>query len=252
MKELIKISGYSLNYKDKSILNNVTYSFYSGNVYLIDGKNGVGKSSFIKSLLGLEKKDKHESGSIQIDNSKNVLEMSDSELLELRSKVAYLEQKDYYESYKGISVFEILKDSYKAHIGRKLTVDDLDYIKNVFDEYADCLTFDLNSKVHKLSGGQQRMLSIISSICLMSDSKVYIIDEPLNNLDMNNVVKISNVLNKLVRSKKDSIVIMVTHCKIFPFITKVINIEDCKFVENSNSIECHSCFGNHDEDGFYN
>ena len=86
----------------------------------------------------------------------------------------------------------------------------------------------------------------------MSDSKVYIIDEPLNNLDMNNVVKISNALNKLVRSKKDSIVIMVTHCKIFPFVTKVINIENCKFVENSNSIECHSCFGNHDKDGFYN
>ena len=68
MKELIKISGYSLNYKDKSILNNVTYSFYSGNVYLIDGKNGVGKSSFIKSLLELNRQ-----GEMSRDELENTL-----------------------------------------------------------------------------------------------------------------------------------------------------------------------------------
>lgn len=251
MKELIKLSGYSLKYKDKTILNETTYSFYSGNVYLIDGQNGTGKSSFIKSLLGLDRKDKMESGSIEINGSKNVLKMCDSELLELRSKVAYLEQKDYYEAYRGINVFDILKDSYRAHLGRRLNKDDIFYIKSVFEKYAECLSFGLNSKVNKLSGGQQRMLSIISSICLIGNLHIYLIDEPLNNLDMNNVVKISNILNKLVRDNKEALVILVTHCKIFPFITKAIRIEECNFVESAGPYECNSCFGNHDKEGFY-
>lgn len=113
------------------------------------------------------------------------------------------------------------------------------------------LSFWLKTKVNKLSGGQQRMLSIISFICLRMKSKVFIIDEPLNNLDINNVADISNLLNSLVREKNDSVFIIVSHCKIFPFITNVVQLKDEKLVKVDGKIECHSCFGEYDENGYY-
>ena len=151
MKELIKLSGYSLKYRDKTILNETTYSFYSGNVYLIDGQNGAGKSSFIKSLLGLDRKDKIESGSIEVNGSKNVLKMSDSELLERRSKVAYLEQKDYYDQFYGVTVREILIDSYKDFLHRKkLTQEEIEYIEKTFNKFVPAdSALTLKKKVDK-------------------------------------------------------------------------------------------------------
>ena len=108
----------SMDSNDWRLLNDVNFSFETGKVYLIDGENGVGKSSFVKSLLGLERNLKKQEGIISIDNSKNVLEMNDIELQILRSKIAYLEQKDDYSF--NVSVFDVLKDSYKAFIKRKL------------------------------------------------------------------------------------------------------------------------------------
>lgn len=249
MKELIKLSNYSIKYKNKEILKNINFGFLAGHVYLIDGNNGVGKSTFIKSLLGFERNQKSQDGIISFCNGKNVLEMTDNELQELRSRTAYLEQKDEYDF--NVSVIEILKDSYKTFINRELEKKDVDYIVQIFNEFASEINFDLKRKVNKLSGGQQRMLSIIASICLRKDASVFLLDEPLNNLDINNVVKISNILNKIVQNKKDAVFIMVTHCKIFPFITDVLRIEECKLKHIDGNIECYACFGKHDENGYY-
>lgn len=249
MKELIKLSNYTIKYKDKEILKNVNFTFMSGHVYLIEGNNGVGKSTFVKSLLGFERDQKVQTGSICFENEKNVLKMNDNELQILRSKVAYLEQKDDYSF--NIPVLEILKDSYKAFLGKKLNKEDVEYLVRIFNSFSSEVNFDLKRKVNKLSGGQQRMLSIISSICIRKDADVFILDEPLNNLDINNVVRISNILNKIVHEKKDSVFIMITHCKIFPFVTNVLRIENNTLVHEGNIAECYACFGKPDENGYY-
>lgn len=72
----------------------------------------------------------------------------------------------------------------------------------MFDKYKpQGATFTLKSKVHKLSGGQQRMVSIIAALCLRKDANV--------------------------------LFLIISHCKIFPFINKI------------------ACFGMPDESGFY-
>lgn len=251
MNDIIKISNLSIEYKDKKILQDASFSFSTGHVYLLVGTNGTGKSTFLKSLLGIERSSRKETGFISIEHSKNVLEMSDNDLQTLRSGVAYLEQKDFYESFYGVTVFDVLKDSYSAFLNKRLSKDDCEYIFSIFEKYSKNLSFGLKTKVNKLSGGQQRMLSIIASICLRNQSKVFIIDEPLNNLDINNVVDISNLLNSLAREKNDSVFLVVSHCKIFPFITDVVQLKDEKLAGINEKIECYSCFGQHDEKGYY-
>lgn len=251
MQEAIRIENLSSCYKDKKILENCSFSFYEGEVYLLEGHNGCGKSSFIKSLIGLDRKSKIEKGLISILGSKNVLEMGDGEILSLRSKIAYLEQKDFYEAFKGISVFDVLADSFSSYSGHKLTKKDADLIKNFFNRHSNYITFNLKTKVDKLSGGQQRMLSIIATICLRSSSRVFLIDEPLNNLDIDSVAKISNLLNELVKDKNDSVFIIVSHCKIFPFITKTVRFENFRLIEDDGPALCYACFGTPDENGYY-
>ena len=252
MSNLIEIKDLSIELKGKEILRHANASFESGKVYLLDGKNGTGKSTLLKAILNLANS-KSITGEICVNGSKNVFKMSDDELQCLRSSVAYLEQKDYYDQFYGVTVREILIDSYKDFLHRKkLTQEEIQYVEETFNKFVPAdSALTLKKKVNKLSGGQQRLLSIISDICIRSSSNVFLIDEPLNNLDIENVINISNALNRIVKEKPDAVFLMVSHCKIFPFITSIATIEDGSIIIKDEQLICNSCFGIPDENGYY-
>ncbi len=111
--------------------------------------------------------------------------------------------------------------------------------------------FDAKSKPGKFSGGEQRLLSVLSIVATRSDSDLLIIDEPLNNLDFVNARHISNLLNKLIKDNPKMAILMISHCRIFPFITRELKLTSDGVSEVEGTYECHSCFGEHDENGFY-
>lgn len=250
--ELLNISGLSIELKEKCLLSEATTTFNSGEVVLLEGGNGTGKTTFLKSLLGLQASNCKVSGIIQWTNYGDVLQMSESELQGLRAHVAYLEQKDDYSAFYGISVKEVLADSLEAHLGRKLNRKDYSFIEETFKKYCpNGVSISLKSKINKLSGGQQRLVSIIASLCMRIDSDVFIIDEPLNNLDISTIVHISNLLNKIRIERPEALMIIISHCKIFPFINKVVRIDNQRISESNEEIVCNACFGKPDELGFY-
>ena len=109
----------------------------------------------------------------------------------------------------------------------------------------------MKSKIHKLSGGQQRMVTIIVLLCLRKEANIFIIDEPLNNLDISSIVHISNLLNKIRIDNVDALFLIISHCEIFPFINKVAHFENGKVNITGEKAICHACFGMPDENGFY-
>lgn len=78
-----------------------------------------------------------------------------------------------------------------------------------------------------------------------------IIDEPLNNLDFVNARNISNLINRVIRTNSDMGVLMISHCRIFPFITRELKLTVEGISEVVDCYTCHSCFGEPDENGFY-
>ena len=111
--------------------------------------------------------------------------------------------------------------------------------------------FDAKSKPGKFSGGEQRLLNILSVIATRPNAELLLIDEPLNNLDYVNARNISNLINKVICENPKICIIMISHCRIFPFITREIRLDSNGISEVSDRYECHSCFGEPDKDGFY-
>ncbi len=249
---MIKIQNLNITYKDTEILKDASLIISPGDVVLLEGKNGTGKSTLLKTMLGLDKIGRKASGEINLNNCSNVLNMNNTELQKLRSSVAYLEQKDSYDAWVGQSVADVLYDEYAAYLNKeKLSISEKSFVE---EEFSSSMLSEMNikfkQKVSKLSGGQQRMLSIFASLWFRKGAPIFIIDEPLNNLDMKNVIHVSNMLNRIVRENKKAAFIIVSHCKIFPFINRVIELKDKTFVESA-AVTCHACFGEYDEEGYY-
>ena len=118
-------------------------------------------------------------------------------------------------------------------------------------QVASTFVFDAKAKPAKFSGGEQRLLSVLSVIATRSQAELMIIDEPLNNLDFINARNISNLINKVIRENSKMGLLMISHCRIFPFINREINITANGVSELSEPYVCHSCFGEPDENGIY-
>jgi ABC-type multidrug transport system ATPase subunit len=76
----------------------------------------------------------------------------------------------------------------------------------------------------KLSGGQQRILTILSNVLSRPGASLYIIDEPLNNLDSKNIPTVVNFIRQLHLNFPRSSFLIVTHNDLFDFIDKVIEL----------------------------
>lgn len=82
----------------------------------------------------------------------------------------------------------------------------------------------LHEKVKNLSDGKKKIVNIVKSL-LNEYGKVYLLDEPLTNLDEENIEKVKNYLSK---NKKNNIIIIATHNydKFGNFFDKVLNLEE--------------------------
>ncbi|MFH1181983.1 MAG: ribosome biogenesis/translation initiation ATPase RLI [Candidatus Woesearchaeota archaeon] len=124
------------------------------------GENGIGKTSFVKILAGVDKKDSGE--------------------ITGKVKVAYKPQ--YLNSDSGELVASFLADvaeKYKAHIIRPLDIDAL-----------------MLRKLKDLSGGELQRVSIAK--CLGSDSDLYLIDEPSAYLDVEQRLKAAKLIRERI------------------------------------------------------
>ena len=258
MEPILKVSNLNIVLSDgTNIVKNVSFEIKSGEVVAISGANGCGKSTILKAIMRVDEAHKNITGSISYLGGKNMLTMVKNELQAFRAEVAYVPQKDDYTCYgKRMTVFDAMMDSAESYSTKQFSKNDIvqlfdRYELRVYDENTGKPLFYEKSCPSKLSGGQQRMLSIISAVAVREDAKLFIIDEPLNNLDFKNARKVSNLITRIHKENPDAAILMVTHCRIFPAITRLITLEKGVIVPNTEEYYCHSCFGTANEDGFY-
>lgn len=254
MSSILCLDNLSIQIGNRILFHNVSFNVSDGDVVLLSGTNGIGKSVLLKSILRLEEEGKIIKGKISTRTVDNVLALSDhKELQQYRSRIAYVPQRDDYAQMGNVIVKDIISDSNEAFSGRALGVSEVnDLIDNWVPRRDDnSRVFDAKSRPAKFSGGEQRLLSLLSVIATRSQADLFIIDEPLNNLDFVNAKNISNLINKVIKMKPETAILMVSHCRIFPFITREIKLASDGIREISETYTCYSCLGVPNEEGFY-
>lgn len=253
MNEVLSVKDLTISINSKKLVQNVSFCICEGDRVLLSGPNGAGKSTIMKAMLRLESEGKDFDGQIISRSYGNILELNYDDIQRFRASVAYVQQKDEYSMMSKVQVRDIINQSGDSYSGKTLTQAE---VNDLIDEWIprnsdNKRIFDANSKPAKFSGGEQRLLSVLSAIVTRPDAELFIIDEPLNNLDFVNARHVSNLINRVIRNNPKMVLLMVSHCRIFPFITREIRLDSDGASEVPDHYVCHSCFGDHDEQGFY-
>lgn len=187
----IEVNNLSKKFKKVNILNNVNVTFESGKIYALIGRNGSGKSVFLKMLCGFYKPT---SGSIKYDG----VNIVDSGLFPPDTR-ALIEKPNFLPDLTGYENLNLLS-KIQNKIGKKEIDETLKKV-NLFEEK--------DKKYSKYSLGMKQKLGIAQ--VLMEDPSVIILDEPLNGIENETTIKIRKLLNE--EKKKNKIIIVATHIK---------------------------------------
>jgi peptide/nickel transport system ATP-binding protein len=253
MGNILSVRDLSIRIKGRPLVENVSFDINEGEAVLLSGANGRGKSTILKSILRLETEGKEISGQIIERSYGDILSLNSTDLQKYRASVAYVQQKDEYSEMGNIQVRDIISESGEPHSAKSLSYAEVNEIIDKWIPRRDdgSRVFDAKSKPAKFSGGEQRLLSVLSVIATRPKAELFIIDEPLNNLDFVNARNISNLINKVIHENPGMGLIMISHCRIFPFITREMKLTKEGITSLNKHYECHSCFGEHDENGYY-
>ena len=153
-KEILKIKSLSKNYDQKIIFNDVDLSISNGDKIALIGKNGMGKSTFIKSIV----KDIQYDGEIELGH---------------QVMIGYFAQDESQKLDQELSVFETIDEVAVGEVRKKIR-----QILGSFLFSGD----DVEKKVKVLSGGEKTRLSLCK--LLLQPNNFLILDEPTNHLDM--------------------------------------------------------------------
>lgn len=186
---LIKANDISIYYGKVEALKSVSLTVFSGDFIVVTGPNGGGKTSLIKTVLGLIKPSK---GNIWIKEN---------------TRISYVEQVTLFDREFPISVEEILLS---AHLPSEIKLfykhpkASIDHAVKVMK---DLDIIDLKKRqIGELSGGQ--LQRVLLGRALMSHPSILLLDEPTAGVDENSRSEIYKMLKSL---NKSLTIILITH-----------------------------------------
>ena len=158
----LSINGLSFSYEDKIIFDGLSLNLSSEKISVLIGQNGVGKSTLLRIIAGLEEQDK---GKITLSNDSN-------DQILIRGNISYLGHK------------LALKENLSVHENI-----------NFWEKFYNCVITDNHHKE-----------------LVMSDKKIWLLDEPLSNLDEQAANYFKNTFMSKVSDHK--LILITSHTKL--------------------------------------
>ncbi len=190
MKSLLKTQDLVSYIGPYTILQGVDVEVGFGEAVVILGRNGAGKTTFLRTIMGLVQT---RSGILELDG-KNLVGMPPYEIQKLG--IGYV--PEHYGTFDLLTVEENLRLAmWKEDADSKAR---LNYVLDLFPDLK--LAYKRNSKT--LSGGQRQMLSI--GRALVNKNKILLIDEPSKGLAPVIIERVALALNEI---KKETTVLLV-------------------------------------------
>lgn len=192
----ITITDLNINLEPDQALygHDLNFELIAGHIYTLTGKNGVGKTTLLYTLLGLNP---DYQGRITFDNHE--LATLNTRLLRQNNVTVMLQN----EVTTGLTVQAYL-DQFAVTATEKANP----LIKAVFFSEHFMLTKVLTTPLNQLSGGEHQLVTLYATL-FKADATVLILDEPFSNISFKLVPVILNLLNSSYFS--DKIILLVSH-----------------------------------------
>lgn len=184
---IVKIEGLGVNYDNSVALKDVNLSLYADDFVGIIGPNGGGKSTLVKSILGLIP----HTGSVEYSGG-----------IEGGHHIGYMPQQNLFDKSFPISVEELVLSGLQAQkqLGR-YGRDDRAAAKAILEQLG--ISHLANKQIGELSGGELQRALLGRAI--ISEPRLLILDEPTNFVDN----KFENELYHLLRELNERMAIVV-------------------------------------------
>lgn len=200
-------------------LDNVDLAIYSGEFCAIVGASGSGKSTLLNMLAGLEKPTK---GEIIIAGN-HIESLNESQLVRFRrERVGFI-----FQSFNLLGTLNAVENvalplTFRG-MDRKARLKKAEQVLKLVG-----LQKHLKHKPTQMSGGQQQRVGVARA--LVVDPEIIFADEPTGNLDSNTSKEVMELMRKVVREQKQTLV-MVTHDNyLASFADRIFHISDGKIV----------------------
>lgn len=187
----IEVKNVSKSFKEIEILHDLNVTFNSGKIYGLVGRNGSGKTVFLKMLCGFYTPTKGEILFDGINCNKMRTFPPDTRAL--------IEKPDFISDLSGYENLSLLAD-----IQKKIDENQIIEILKILDLFKD-----KDKKFSKYSLGMKQKLGVAQ--VLMENPTVMILDEPFNGIEDVTVDKLRKLL--IDEKKKGKIIILATHIK---------------------------------------
>jgi ABC-2 type transport system ATP-binding protein len=191
METALKINNISKTYGNRTVLNNISFETYTGEVFGLLGPNGAGKTTLIKLITGL----------INIEEGE----------IDIFGKSL---NKDYENAMNYLGAIVENPEMYKYMTGKQNIMQYARMRKNVTNERIDevvklvGLTNRINEKISKYSLGMRQRLGV--ALALLHNPRILILDEPTNGLDPVGIKNLRDILTNIAH-KENVCVIVSSH-----------------------------------------
>ena len=162
---MILVKDLSIERSNKKIFENINLSLSPGKIILLKGRNGSGKTTLLKAII-------------------NIIEPTSGSIF-WKGKIL---SKNLYDFYRNVTFIADRTSSLRKltvqeniNIWKKIFISKItnSQIENILKTLK--LDFYLNQKVSSLSFGETKKLEFLRLV--IEDKKIWILDEPLSNLD---------------------------------------------------------------------
>lgn len=210
---MLKIVDLKKKFGQVEVLKGISFQIDDGEIGVVLGKSGAGKTTLIRCINGLESFD---SGKIVLDD---VEIKSINDMKEIRGQIGMVFQN--FNLFPHLSVLENIIESPVRVFGRNKD----EVVKEALDllEMVDLLD-KRDNYPHQLSGGQQQRVAIARSCALKP--KVLCFDEPTSALDKDNMQKVEDIIRDC--KKMGMAILIITHDTVFAeeIADKTLNISE--------------------------
>ena len=229
---MIKVTDLHKSFGELAVLKGIDFQADTGEVIVIIGPSGMGKSTFLRCINYIERPEK---GIIEIDNVKvDAEKCTEKEIKQLRLKTSMVFQN--YNIFKNKTVIEnvMLPMTSVQKIEKEIAKEKaLQYLDQVG------LLDKVNEYPSRLSGGQQQRVGIARAMTV--NPKLILLDEPTSSLDPELVLGILDILRNLANEHKRTMII-VTHEMSFAkeIADRIVFMDDGRIIEEGTPEEIFS------------